>query len=72
MTDMTSQPPRRRAARPMGEYYAYWGLIFAVAVPVQVAMVPLRALGLARRTDRGPIRGAAEQANLVAPALFGG
>ena len=72
MTDLTNQSaaPRRAKHPGKGEYYAYFALIFAAALPIHGALHLASLAGLARRPEGGALRAAWSQARQVAPKIF--
>jgi len=52
------------------EYWAYFGLIFAATLPLACLTWSLTALRQMRLPEKGPIRRAWSQANIITPIIF--
>lgn len=69
MSDLTSQTPmRERKKQSKGEYYAYFAILLALALPINLVIWLVR-IAMRKSTD-GPIRMAWEQASTVTPKIF--
>ncbi|NNE87979.1 MAG: protein pufQ [Silicimonas sp.] len=70
MTDMTSQTPMRdrKKQSSKGEYYAYFAILLALALPINL-VIWLARIAMRKTTD-GPIRMAWAQASTVTPKIF--
>ena len=69
MSDLTSQAPmRERKKQSKGEYYVYFAILLALALPINLAIWLVR-IAMRKSTD-GPIRMAWEQASTVTPKIF--
>ncbi|SFJ85046.1 cytochrome PufQ [Jannaschia pohangensis] len=75
MTDFTNADVQARATRsrhapPMREYYAYFALIFVATLPLSVLTWTLQAARRLELPERGPIRAAWAQAQIITPRIF--
>lgn len=70
-TDQLGTPTRRsRSAPPMREYYTFFALIFLATLPLACLTWALRALRRLELPERGPIRAAWAQAQIITPQIF--
>jgi hypothetical protein len=71
MSDMTSNSPVSRAAKPpKTEFMIYFAIIFAATLPLATLTWALAALKSASLPEKGPIKRAWRQANLITPMIF--
>ncbi len=72
MTDFTTDAPvlRSRAAPPKREYFAYFGLIFLVTLPLCILTWLLSAARRMALPAKGPIAKAWTQARIITPQIF--
>ncbi len=73
MTDISSDVhmgPSVRRATGRGEYYAYFAIIFAATLPLACLAWALKAARRMQRPDRGPVRSAWSQAQIITPMIF--
>ncbi len=73
MTDMTTNahigaPARRSTGK--GEYYAYFAVIFVATLPLACLTWTLKAARQMDLPERGPVRAAWSQANIITPMIF--
>lgn len=73
MTDFTHDTPvkeRRVNHVPMREYYAYFALIFVATMPLSILTWVLSAARRFELPERGPIKSAWSQAQIITPRIF--
>jgi len=73
MTDFTHDTPvreRRTSSVPKREYYAYFALIFAATLPLSILTWVLSAARRMALPERGPIKAAWSQAQIITPRIF--
>ena len=75
MTDMTTDthvagPSRTKSGPPMREYYVYFAIIFAATLPLALLTWILSAARRMELPERGPIKAAWSQANIITPRIF--
>ena len=74
MTDMTNQmapaQTRRRHHVPTREYYTYFAVIFLATLPLAFLTWGLTAARRFEMPERGPIRSAWSQAQIITPRIF--
>ena len=73
MTDFTHETPvkeRRASHVPMREYYAYFALIFVATLPLSILTWVLSAARRLELPERGPIKSAWSQAQIITPRIF--
>ena len=73
MTDFTHETPvreRRTGSVPMREYYAYFALIFVATVPLSTLTWVLSAARRMALPEKGPIKSAWSQAQIITPRIF--
>ncbi|MFC6640046.1 protein pufQ [Sulfitobacter sp. JBTF-M27] len=75
MTDMTTEtihvePHRAKSGPPMREYYVYFAIIFAATLPLTILTWVLSTARRMELPERGPIKAAWSQANIITPRIF--
>lgn len=71
MSDMTSNSPVTRSAKPpKTEFMIYFAIIFAATLPLATLTWALAAIKSASLPEKGPIKRAWRQANLITPMIF--
>lgn len=71
MTDYTSNGPGRRHVRvPKAEFYAYFAMIFAVALPFGLIEWARASVRDGRLSATGPVQFAMTQARIITPTIF--
>ena len=73
MTDMTNTPvtaPKKRHHVPMREYYVYFAVIFVATLPLSFLTWGLSAARRFELPERGPIKSAWSQAQIITPRIF--
>ncbi|WP_298294546.1 cytochrome PufQ [uncultured Litoreibacter sp.] len=73
MTDFTHETPvkeRRVSYVPTREYYAYFALIFVATLPLSILTWVLSAARRLELPERGPIKSAWSQAQIITPRIF--
>jgi len=77
MTDMTQDvslhehsKPATRHGPPMREYYTYFAIIFVATLPLSFLTWGLRAARQMALPERGPIKAAWSQAQIITPRIF--
>lgn len=73
MTDFTHDtptPPRRTSMVPKREYYAYFAVIFAATLPLSFLTWGLSAARRLELPERGPVKSAWSQAQIITPRIF--
>ena len=77
MTDMTNDVPMQNETRsavrhsaPMREYYTYFAVIFVATLPLSFLTWGLRAARQMSLPERGPIKAAWSQAQIITPRIF--
>ena len=74
MSDFTSghigTQRRARHAPPMREYYTFFALIFLATLPLALLTWALTAARRLELPERGPVRAAWAQAQIITPRIF--
>ncbi|MEM6304649.1 MAG: cytochrome PufQ [Pseudomonadota bacterium] len=74
MTDMTNSPQvaptKKRHHVPRREYIAYFALIFLATLPLAFLTWVLSAARRMELPERGPIKNAWSQAQIITPRIF--
>ncbi|MEM7470411.1 MAG: cytochrome PufQ [Pseudomonadota bacterium] len=73
MTDFTHETParsRRTSSVPKREYYAYFALIFVATLPLSILTWGLSAARRMELPERGPVKSAWSQAQIITPRIF--
>jgi len=73
MTDFTTDTivkERRTSHVPTREYYAYFAVIFAATLPLSFLTWGLSAARRMELPERGPIKAAWSQAQIITPRIF--
>ena len=71
MSDMTSNSPVNRAAKPpKTEFVIYFAIIFAATLPLATLTWALAAIKSGSLTDKGPLKRAHTQASIITPMIF--
>lgn len=74
MTDMTNvtatAAPKRRHSVPTREYYVYFAVIFLATLPLTFLTYTLSAARQLALPERGPIKAAWSQAQIITPRIF--
>lgn len=73
MTDFTNNTglPRKRSSHAsMREYYVYFAVIFLATLPLAVLTWTLTAARQMTMPERGPVRAAWSQAQIITPRIF--
>jgi PufQ cytochrome subunit len=75
MSDFTAgghggHAPGPAARTPRAEFYAYFALIFAVAVPVALVLWVIAVITTRRLPVHGPLARAWREAGAITPAIF--
>lgn len=74
MSDMTTDTPlaqsRTRIAPNKREYYVYFAVIFAATLPLSLLTWVLSAARRMELPEKGPIKAAWAQANIITPRIF--
>lgn len=73
MTDFTHETParsRRTSSVPTREYYAYFALIFVATLPLSILTWVLSAARRMALPEKGPIKAAWSQAQIITPRIF--
>ena len=73
MSDMTTDTPiasRARIAPNKREYYVYFAVIFVATLPLSILTWVLSAARRMELPERGPIKAAWSQANIITPRIF--
>ena len=69
-TDTPMEAPRSRTAAHKREYIAYFAVIFLATLPLACLTWALTATRQMRMPEKGPIRAAWSQANIITPIIF--
>ncbi|WP_230374210.1 cytochrome PufQ [Pontivivens ytuae] len=68
---MHEAQPHRHRRMPRAEYWVYFSLIFAISLPLALAMWLAGLVGPSRRIgERGVIHHAWSQARIITPQIF--
>jgi hypothetical protein len=71
MSDMTSNAPATRAAKPpRTEFLIYFAIIFLACLPLATLTWAFSAMKSGSMTDKGPIKRAWLQAHIITPMIF--
>ena len=73
MTDFTNTPmtqSRTRSAPPKREYYTYFAIIFVATLPLSILTWGLSAARQMSLPERGPVKSAWSQAQIITPRIF--
>ncbi|MEJ6393279.1 cytochrome PufQ [Gymnodinialimonas sp. 2305UL16-5] len=71
MSDMTSNSPVTRSAKPpKTEFMIYFAIIFVATLPLATLTWAFTAIKSGTLTDKGPIKRAWLQAHLITPMIF--
>ena len=74
MTDITNMPtpaaPKKRHHVPTREYYVYFAVIFVATLPLSFLTWGLSAARQLALPERGPIKSAWSQAQIITPRIF--
>ncbi|MCY4179237.1 MAG: cytochrome PufQ [Litoreibacter sp.] len=73
MTDFTHETPvraRRSSSVPKREYIAYFALIFLATLPLSFLTWGLSAARRMELPERGPVKSAWSQAQIITPRIF--
>lgn len=75
MSDMTTDSPivdqaRTRHGTNMREYYVYFAVIFVATLPLSFLTWTLSAARRMELPEKGPIKAAWSQANIITPMIF--
>jgi len=74
MTDMTNvtatTPTKNRHCVPTREYYVYFAVIFLATLPLTFLTYALSAARQFALPERGPIKAAWSQAQIITPRIF--
>ncbi len=71
MSDMTSNTPVHRAAKPpRTEFLIYFAIIFLATLPLATITWAFSAMKAGNMTDKGPVKRAWLQAHIITPMIF--
>jgi hypothetical protein len=73
MTDFTNQEitgTHERTEPPKREYYAYFAVIFVATMPLSLLTWTLSAARRMEMPEKGPIKSAWSQAQIITPRIF--
>ncbi|WP_370398878.1 cytochrome PufQ [Sulfitobacter sp. JB4-11] len=76
MTDISndhsiaSRPAHRRSDHNMREYYVYFAVIFVATLPLSFLTWTLSAARRMELPEKGPIKAAWSQAQIITPRIF--
>jgi len=74
MSDMTTDghiaPSRARTAPNKREYYVYFAVIFVATLPLSILTWTLSTARRLELPEKGPIKSAWSQANIITPRIF--
>ena len=69
-TNDTSMPRKRSTTASQREYYAYFAIIFVATLPLAILTWTLTALRKMAMPERGPVKAAWSQAQIITPRIF--